>query len=81
MKNVNESKIALEDTKNSETLLLLLLLWNGNVVSVMEKEFRIDTSKRILREIFGGEKRDSDSSESHHSPWRLRSSVSLATKS
>jgi hypothetical protein len=48
MKNVNESKIALEDTKNSEILLLLLLLWNGNVVSVMEKEFRIDTCKRIL---------------------------------
>ncbi len=50
MKNVNESKIALEDTKNSEILLLRLLLWNGNVVRVMEKEFRIDTCKRFLVE-------------------------------
>jgi hypothetical protein len=68
-------------TQNSGILLLLLLLWNENTVSVMETEFRIDTCKRILREIFGGEKRDSDSSESHHSPWRLCSRVSLATKS
>jgi hypothetical protein len=48
MKNVNKSKIALEDTKNSEILRLLLLLWNGYVFSVMEKEFRIDTYKRIF---------------------------------
>ncbi len=68
MKNVNESKIALEDTKNSETLLLLLLLWNENIVRSWRKSSGL-TLVREFCERFLEERRETQTHQSlitHH---------------